>query len=181
MALVARNTWMRCWGAARNALAARSMSSRLQRASPQMIEPCTSRATALTDSQSPREAAGNPASITSTPSSASERATRSFSGWVMLQPGDCSPSRSVVSKISTRSGLGAMALFLERELSGASGAPVVQPRHPGTQLGTDFLDLAVRILLEHLRVVLAATRLFLDPLPGELAVLHFLQDLLHLG
>jgi len=46
---------------------------------------------------------GNPASITSTPSSASERATRSFSGWVMLQPGDCSPSRSVVSKIRTRS------------------------------------------------------------------------------
>jgi hypothetical protein len=26
----------------------------------------------------------------------------------MLQPGDCSPSRSVVSKISTRSGLGVM-------------------------------------------------------------------------
>src|SRR3979411_1656196 len=127
------------------------MSSRLQRASPQMIDPCTSRATALTDSQSPREAAGNPASITSTPSSASERATRSFSGWVMLQPGDCSPSRSVGSKISTRSGLGAMASSLL--LSGASGAPVVQPRHPGTQLGADFLDLAVRVLLEQLRVV----------------------------
>jgi hypothetical protein len=29
---------------------------------------------------------------------------RSFSGCVMLQPGDCSPSRSVVSKIMTRFG-----------------------------------------------------------------------------
>ncbi len=60
---------------------------------------------ALTASQSPREAAGKPASMTSTPRSASARATRSFSGCVMLQPGDCSPSRSVVSKIRTRSGL----------------------------------------------------------------------------
>ncbi len=74
-----------------------------------MVAPCTSRATALTLSQSPREAAGKPASITSTPSSVSARATRSFSGWVMLQPGDCSPSRNVVSKISTRSGLALMA------------------------------------------------------------------------
>ncbi len=71
-----------------------------------MIGPCTSRATALTLSQSPREAAGKPASMTSTPSSASARATRSFSGCVMLQPGACSPSRKVVSKIRTRSGLG---------------------------------------------------------------------------
>ena len=68
-----------------------------------MIGPWTSRATAWTDSQSPREAAGNPASMMSTPSSASACATRSFSGCVMLQPGDCSPSRSVVSKINTRS------------------------------------------------------------------------------
>ncbi len=44
-----------------------------------MIGPRTSRAMALTDSQSPRDAAGKPASITSTPSSASARATRSFS------------------------------------------------------------------------------------------------------
>jgi hypothetical protein len=39
----------------------------------------------------------------STFSSASAFATRSFSGCVMLQPGDCSPSRNVVSKINTRS------------------------------------------------------------------------------
>ena len=85
------------------AFATSSMSSRLQRARPQMIGPCTSRATAFTLSQSPREAAGKPASMTSTPRSASARATRSFSGCAMLHPGDCSPSRSVVSKIMTRS------------------------------------------------------------------------------
>src|ERR1700678_3881247 len=45
---------------------------------------------------------GKPASRISTPSSTSFAAMRSFSGTVMLQPGDCSPSRSVVSKIQTR-------------------------------------------------------------------------------
>ncbi len=69
-----------------------------------MIGPRTSRAISCTASQSPGEATGNPASMTSTPSSARARAIRSFSGCVMLQPGDCSPSRSVVSKISTRFG-----------------------------------------------------------------------------
>src|SRR5208283_5285386 len=38
----------------------------------------------------------------STPSSASLWAMRSFSGTFMLQPGDCSPSRNVVSKMKTR-------------------------------------------------------------------------------
>jgi len=108
MALVARNTWMRCRAAGRSALAAFSMSPRLQRARPQMIGPSTSRATAFTESQSPGDAAGKPASMMSTPRSASAFATRSFSGCVMLQPGDCSPSRSVVSKIITRSAFGLM-------------------------------------------------------------------------
>src|SRR5204863_516742 len=61
-----------------------------------------SRLTASTASKSPSEAIGNPASRMSTPSSTSLRAMRSFSGTVMLQPGDCSPSRSVVSKMYTR-------------------------------------------------------------------------------
>ncbi len=80
-----------------------------------MIGPCTSRAIWWTASQSPREAAGKPASMTSTPSSASARAIRSFSGCVMLQPGDCSPSRSVVSKMRTRfgsAGVGMAVTFL---------------------------------------------------------------------
>ena len=38
----------------------------------------------------------------STPSAASARATSSFSAMFMLAPGDCSPSRRVVSKIRTR-------------------------------------------------------------------------------
>src|SRR5882724_8759577 len=170
---------MRCWGAARNAFAASSMSSRLQRASPQMTDPCTSRATALTDSQSPREAAGNPASITSTPRSASERATRSFSGWVMLQPGDCSPSRSVVSKISTWSGLGAIRVSLLLRVSG-SGAFLVEPRHACAQRCADLFDRVIDVLREELAVVLAAAGVLLDPLSGELARLHFLEHLAHL-
>ena len=108
MALVARKTCSR--GCAALAIADQdlSMSSRLQRASAQIVGPLTSRATAATASQSPCDAAGNPASMMSTPSSASARATRSFSSSVMLQPGDCSPSRSVVSKILTRFGSGAL-------------------------------------------------------------------------
>ncbi len=104
IALVARKTWIRGWAASLIADHALSMSSGLQRASPQTTVPRTSRAMALTDSQSPCDAAGKPASITSTPSSASARATRSFSSGVMLQPGDCSPSRKVVSNINTLSG-----------------------------------------------------------------------------
>ncbi len=103
IALVARNTCRRGLAAPASADQAASMSERVQRASAQMTGPCTSRATAATDSKSPGEAAGNPASMMSTPSSARARATRSFSSRVMLHPGDCSPSRSVVSKIFTRS------------------------------------------------------------------------------
>jgi len=91
-------------GASLRVRAASSKSFVLQRAKAQMVTPWISRATALTLSQSLRDAAGNPASMTSAPSSPSARATRSFSGWLMLHPGDRSPSRSVVSKINTRSG-----------------------------------------------------------------------------
>src|SRR5579864_6156450 len=61
----------------------------------------TSRATACTAQKSPSEDTGNPASMTSTPSRSSWCAIRSFSAGIMLQPGDCSPSRKVVSKIVT--------------------------------------------------------------------------------
>ncbi len=57
---------------------------------------------ARTASKSPTEAIGNPASMMSTPIAASARATSSFSAIFMLAPGDCSPSRNVVSKIRTR-------------------------------------------------------------------------------
>ena len=78
------------------------MSRSLHRARPQTDEPATSAAMARTASKSPTEAIGNPASMTSTPSAASARAISSFSAMFMLAPGDCSPSRRVVSKIRTR-------------------------------------------------------------------------------
>ena len=68
-----------------------------------MIGLRTAAATAFTASKSPCEAIGKPASITSTPSFSSWCAITSFSSRFMLQPGDCSPSRRVVSKIRTRS------------------------------------------------------------------------------
>ena len=58
----------------------------------------TSWAMALTELKSPWEAMAKPASMTSTPRAASWCAMRSFSSWCIVQPGDCSPSRRVVSK-----------------------------------------------------------------------------------
>jgi hypothetical protein len=46
---------------------------------------------------------GKPASTTSTPISSSTVAMRSFSSRFIEQPGACSPSRKVVSKMMTRS------------------------------------------------------------------------------
>ena len=80
------------------------MSAALARASPAMIGPSTCREISRTASKSPGEAIGNPASITSTPRRASCCAISSFSSVLSEMPGDCSPSRSVVSKINTRLG-----------------------------------------------------------------------------
>ena len=52
---------------------------------------------------SPGEAAGKPASMTSTRSFASWCAIWIFSAVFRLTPADCSPSRRVVSKIRTQS------------------------------------------------------------------------------
>src|ERR1700733_7298270 len=82
--------------------AARSTSIRVHLASAATCTHGNSWLTASTASKSPWEAIGKPASRMSTPSSTSFPAIRSFSGTVMLQPGDCSPSRRVVSKIHTR-------------------------------------------------------------------------------
>ena len=54
--------------------------------------PCTA-------SKSPFDDAAKPASITSTFRRSSWRAMRSFSSFVIEAPGDCSPSRKVVSKM----------------------------------------------------------------------------------
>ena len=55
-----------------------------------------------TASKSPLEAIGKPASITSTPISSRILASSSFSSNDIEAPGDCSPSRMVVSKMMTR-------------------------------------------------------------------------------
>ena len=72
------------------------------RARPQMTGPSTSREMACTDSKSPGEVIGKPASMTSTPRRASCWAISSFSCWFREMPGDCSPSRRVVSNTRTR-------------------------------------------------------------------------------
>jgi hypothetical protein len=51
-------------------------------------------------------------SMMSTPISSSTSATCSFSSSVIVAPGDCSPSRSVVSKMNTRSLLEGLALLV---------------------------------------------------------------------
>ena len=63
----------------------------------------TSLAISRTASKSPLEAIGKPASITSTPISSSTAAISNFSSRFIEAPGDCSPSRRVVSKMMTRS------------------------------------------------------------------------------
>ena len=70
-----------------------------------MVGPCTDFAIASTDSKSPSLAIGNPASMMSTPRRASCSAISSFSATSREMPGDCSPSRKVVSKIFTWSNM----------------------------------------------------------------------------
>ena len=97
--LVARKVWMRALSARRMEFQAASMSCSRQRASEQMVAPRTVSAMAAIAAASPGEAAAKPASMISTLRASSCFATSIFSFRFMLQPGDCSPSRSVVSKI----------------------------------------------------------------------------------
>ncbi len=109
MSEVARKVWMRGREAGWTASQHFSMSPRVARARPQMmggwppsLERPTSTATRRTASRSSGEAAGKPASITSMPRRARDRATSNFSALVIVAPGDCSPSRRVVSKMRTK-------------------------------------------------------------------------------
>ena len=97
--LVAMKVWMRPDLAGLTASSARAMSLSKARHRPATVESLMASATALTASKSPLEAAGNPASMTSTRIRSSWRAMRSFSSRVMEAPGLCSPSRKVVSKM----------------------------------------------------------------------------------
>ena len=78
------------------------MSALWVRARPQITGPSTLREISCTASKSPGEVIGKPASITSTPRRASCWAISTFSAVFSEIPGDCSPSRSVVSKMWTR-------------------------------------------------------------------------------
>ena len=95
--------WMRFRFACCRASKARSISALPERARPQTVAFCTSLAISVTASKSPIEAIGKPASMMSTPISSSRVAIWIFSSRVIEAPGDCSPSRRVVSKIFTRS------------------------------------------------------------------------------
>ena len=101
--LVAMKMWIRVDSPPFSASAAREMSRSLARASEQTVEPRIAWAIAFTASKSPLDEAAKPASITSTFSRSSWRAMRSFSSRVIEAPGDCSPSRKVVSKMNRRS------------------------------------------------------------------------------
>ena len=101
MSEVERKIWMRGSAASFNASQALSIPFSLAWDSAQIEAPRTSRAMVRTASKSPLELMGKPASMTSTPSRSSCLAISSFSSTVMAVPAACSPSRSVVSKIST--------------------------------------------------------------------------------
>src|SRR5882762_9441493 len=100
---VARKICRRGAAAGFSASIAALTSSFLARASAAIGTVRTSCDTLLTASRSPRDAIGKPASITSTFKAASWRARRIFSSVFIEKPGDCSPSRSVVSKMRTTS------------------------------------------------------------------------------
>ncbi len=103
--------WMRPRLALRMASPQRSISATPARAKPQTVLSVTISATRRTASKSPLEAIGKPASITSTRMSSRILASSSFSSMDMEAPGDCSPSRMVVSNTMTRSG--SMMLVME--------------------------------------------------------------------
>ena len=101
--------WIRGELACFTASQQRSISLKLARLRPQIVAFFDSFAISDTALKSPSEAMGKPASMMSTPISSRSWAISNFSSWDMVAPGDCSPSRRVVSKMSTRPGsLGTM-------------------------------------------------------------------------
>src|SRR5215471_10242829 len=188
MGEVAMNVWMYGWAASRTPSTTASISGRLARARPAMAASRTSRAMLCTPSRSPLLLIGKPASITSMRIAASIRATSSFSPVFMVNPGDCSPSLSVVSKIriispipaaSVRSPLGLGFGLLHRR--SATGGFALEPGHHRAQLAPDLLD-RVLGLLPVAGVEDRAARLVIqDPLLGEGSALNLAQNAPHLG
>src|SRR5207244_4489803 len=178
------------------------MSPVFARASPAIATPRVRRAISLTAMRSPGEVAGKPASMMSTFSRTSCSATCIFSSMVIVAPGDCSPSRNVVSKILITAGSVMILLpprnyFYELDLAGdPRGRPChlltflfrnfwllicwIQPRHHRTQFATNMLNLVLRIGSTH-RLEGGTTRLILkNPAGGKASILDLLQYLTHL-
>src|SRR6185437_9276283 len=136
---VERNVWMRLRLAGLIASAQRSMSLKAARDRPQITAFFERLAISLTAAKSPSEAIGKPASMMSTPIVSSSSATSIFSSCVMVAPGHCSPSRKVVSKMTTRSlsdlAVVVMAVVLLKAHAPLVGAPrgvsVSPPECPG--------------------------------------------------
>ena len=128
--------WMRGRRAWRTASHARSMSGIWARAKPQITAFCEALAMSLTAAKSPSDAMGKPASMMSTPISSSIAAISSFSAWDMVAPGDCSPSRRVVSKIRTRLGsrVSVLMVLLFRLWVGEAGRCAVSSGGPAGPL-----------------------------------------------
>lgn len=107
------------------------MSPLTDRASPVTEQFLIVLAISCTAKKSPRDEAGNPASIMSTPSLSSCLAIASFSRELRLTPGDCSPSRRVVSKtLILRNGDHRFLLFA-----------LFDKRHHFTKLSADLFNL----------------------------------------
>ena len=121
------NVWMRGVLTPCSDSMAASMSSSLVRASDATTQP-TALPTSRMPSTSPGDEIANPASMMSTPSRSSWRAISTFSPALSAMPGDCSPSRSVVSKIRTASVVDDMRENLLRVAEEGAPLPLSSPR-----------------------------------------------------
>ncbi len=139
----------------------------------------TSTAMRSTPLRSSGEAAGKPASITSTPRRAKPKAISSFSAEVSAAPGDCSPSRRVVSKIVTWSFfIGCIGwLFIDGFTCLITGfdRDGVQERHHLAQIGAHALDQVILVIAALLVEPRPAPAIFFDPGLRVAAILDVFQ------
>src|SRR5699024_5583281 len=168
---VARKMWIRGFGVFFSASHARSISSFLVRARAVTDTSFIVSAISFTAWKSPSEAAGKPASMTSTPSFSSCFAISSFSILFRLTPGDCSPSRSVVSKILIRDMNIPFFLFVTDRL--------FDKWHQFAQVLTYFCDWMLIFLIVDCIILRTSRLVFKNPAFGEFAALDFRKHLFH--
>src|SRR5690606_28922466 len=142
-----------------------------ERARPVTIEFFTVSAMRLTASKSPGEAAGNPDSMIVAPKRSSWRAISIFSAVLKLIPADCSPSRSVVSKMSilrTGDHLFCFCLFA-----------FIDERHHRTKHAADLFDLMRFFRFFESRRFRAVQLVLKQPAFREFACLDIRQHIFH--